>query len=81
MAHKASKRRQKYLEKYPRERDVPLHNERVGELSQITDGADILQLPLLQIPDDVDRCTAFLTVDGNVLYNLKRRRSLPVSRL
>ena len=54
MAHKASKISQKYLEMYLKERGVPLHNERVGELFQLNDGAEILQLPVLQIPDNVD---------------------------
>ena len=58
MAHKGSQRSQKYLKKYQRERGVPLHNERVAELSQLTDRAEILQLPILQTPDDVDRCKA-----------------------
>ena len=30
---KLLKESKKYLEKYPRERSVPLHNERVGKLS------------------------------------------------
>ena len=37
MAHKASKLSQKYLEKYLRERGVPLHNERVAELSHVVE--------------------------------------------
>ena len=44
MAHKASKRSQKYLEKYLRGRGVPLHNERFKELSdQLAQNLDILQ--------------------------------------
>ena len=39
MAHKDSKRSQKYLEKYLRARTVLLHNERLGELSQLAEQA------------------------------------------
>ena len=35
MAHQASERSQKYLEKYLGEMVVPLHNERFRELSQL----------------------------------------------
>ena len=39
MSHKAFKRSQKYLEKYLRERAVPLHNERLGKLYQLAERA------------------------------------------
>ena len=42
---------------------MPLHYEGVGELSQLADRAEILQLPVLQTPDNVD-CGS---VDGHVL--------------
>ena len=43
-----------------------MHNKRVGELSQLTERVEMLQLPLLQTLDDVDQCKA-QTVDGHVL--------------
>ena len=37
MSHKASEKSGKYLEKYVRARTASLHNERHGELSQLTE--------------------------------------------
>ena len=67
MAHKVSKINQKHLENYLRERGVPPHNQIVGDLSQLADKAEILQLPGLQTPDDVDWCKAQRTVGGCVI--------------
>ena len=44
-----------------------LNNERVGDLSELVEKADSLQLPVLQTPEDVDRCKARRFVDGHVL--------------
>ena len=41
--------------------------ERFRELSQVTNSAEILQLPILQTHNDVDRLNAQITVDLHVL--------------
>ena len=48
----ASKRSQQYLKRTCEKRCVPLHNKRVGELSELAKKADSLQLPVLQPPED-----------------------------
>ena len=60
----------KYLEKYIREKGVLLHKERVGELSQLADRNEIVQLTILQTSDAVDSCKARIIVKGHVLLKL-----------
>jgi len=50
MAHKASKISQHYMEKYLRERGVPLHNKRVGELSQLAERMRTCNCPYWRLP-------------------------------
>ena len=74
----------KWLTKIPKEAEntwkhtcekgqvMPLHNEKVGVLSELAQKADSLQLAVLQTPEDVDWCKVKrlilpkpLTIDAN----------------